>query len=96
MRVHVCHLCFRQASNLVATDVDEQPIAQATRTTHFEGENSTAMEVKDAESLGLGEPVRRVADLENAAAEASPALTLAVVLWGLILEKREEGPLFVL
>ena len=76
----VCRLCFRQASNLVATDVDEQPIAQATRTTHFEDENSTAMEVGDAESLGLGEPVGGVADLENAAAEASPALTLAVVL----------------
>ena len=75
----VCRLCFRQASTLVATDVDEQPIAQATRTTHFEDENSTAMEVGDAESLGLGEPVGGVADLENAAAEASPALTLAVV-----------------
>ena len=75
----VCRLCFRQASTLVATDGDEQPIAQATRTTHFEDENSTAMEVGDAESLGLGEPVGGVADLENAAAEASPALTLAVV-----------------
>ena len=33
------------------------------------------MEVEDAESLGLGEPVGGVADLENAAADASPALT---------------------
>ena len=60
-------------------ELHDQPSQRAVRTSGFEGEVSTAMEVEGAEALGIGEPLGGVAEAASGAEEASAPLQLAAV-----------------
>ena len=58
-----------QSTNEMCEELHDQPSQRAVRTSGFEGEVSTAMEVEGAEALGIGEPLGGVAEAASGAEE---------------------------